>query len=233
MNATCYRSAALLVCGLYAACGGHSVATAPAECADQSGGCGAEEQGVEDPPLSAATNCHDVGFVQAPAEGTGVVACESTGYPPDLFSTRGEQCNGRGLGKVAIGAPVPCSSDSECPSGASCGQNKVCYLAPVCEADADCGPGTTCICAGLVAGAAAVGYNQCIATECRSDADCRGYSCSISNVSPCGELAGMYCHTAADECARHSDCGDRLCGFDSTVRAWRCTSSSRICDEFL
>jgi hypothetical protein len=216
-----------------AACGGQGSSATRADCAEQPRGCGLEGQGVEDDPRSAAQNCHDVGFVKSPAEGTGVVACESTGYPPDLYSTRVEQCSGRGLGKVAIGAPIPCSSDGECPADASCGENKVCYLAAACDTDVDCGGGSACVCAGLVGDSAAVGYNQCIPTECRSDADCGGHSCAISNAAPCGELAGRHCHTEADECARHSDCGDRLCAFDSAVRAWRCTDSSRICDEGL
>jgi hypothetical protein len=234
---TCAHSrwAVLLVfCGAYgAACGGHSTGATPAACVDQDQpGCG-----VEDPPLAAATNCRDVRFVKATAEGTGVVACESPGFPPDLYSTRVEQCDGRGLGKTAAGAPIPCStdpdSDSACPAGATCGANKVCYLSTACEGDADCGTGSACLCAGLVDVSAAVGYNQCTPAECRTDADCNGYSCAVSNVDPCGALGGMYCHTEGDECARHSDCGDRLCAFDSVIRAWHCTNASRICDQFL
>ena len=224
----CRWPAWLLFCGTYVAgCGGHSTGATSAVCADRSSDCGVDD------PQSAATNCQDVRFVKAPADGTGVVACATTGYPPDLYSTRAEACNDRGIGNVAVGAPIPCSSDSECPSDATCGDNKVCYLAPDCDGDSDCGAGNACICAGVVGVSAAVAYNQCVPAECRSDADCGGYSCTASNVDPCGSLGGLYCHTERDECARHSDCGDRLCAFDTSARAWRCTDSSRICDEFL
>jgi hypothetical protein len=215
----------LLVAVHGAACGAESTGATPSFCTDPSR-CS--------PPWTEM-NCHDVEFATARGEATGIVACERTVQPPDVYSTRVEPCDGRGLGKTDYRGPIPCGSDAECPLGSTCGENsRVCTLPTVCEADVDCDAGEACICAGNVGYSGVVGYNQCISAECRSDADCGGYSCAVSNIDPCGKLAGMFCHTAADECARHSDCPRAACAFDPGVRAWRCDASGNFgCEEGL
>ncbi|HTV19910.1 MAG TPA: hypothetical protein VMG12_14595 [Polyangiaceae bacterium] len=203
--------------------------------------CGGEGAGAAaasriEPPSSppwAEANCTDVGFVRAPDEATGLVVCERSVWPPDVYAVRVEACGGRGQGKSAYG-PIPCAADAECPAGATCGKNRVCYLSAACDTDADCGAGEACICAGNVGNSAVVGYNQCVSAGCRSDADCGGYACAVSNVDPCGKLSGMFCHGAADECAQHSDCDRRACGYVADVGAWRCVDDANFtCDEGL
>src|SRR5688500_10452379 len=76
------------------ACGGHSE---PAVRAEQADGC---REGVGE---SSAQECLEVAFPpldqSSASASTGLAACSAQGYPPDVFSTRGEACAGRGLGK--------------------------------------------------------------------------------------------------------------------------------------
>jgi hypothetical protein len=202
-------------------CGGHTEA--------------GSSPGGTDATANSLVECLDVVFQSAPDASTGIVACPLEGSSrADLFSSRPEECAGRGLGLPV--AQHLCRADADCPDGSSCRSNGFCYGPVECDADSDCGSGAACACAGMFSTESGydgvIGYNQCLPAECRSDSDCAGYSCGLSSTQPCGQLDGFFCHSNRDVCARSADCGTGLaCGYDREGRRWVCLDSDdSICE---
>ena len=143
-----------------------------------------------------------------------------------------------------------CKLDSECTAGLNgrCQYtDKVCQCTyDACATNADCGPGTDCMCEPIGGGAGFTGSpTKCLPSNCRTDADCGpGGFCSPSQLNgaldgglwSCGAIVGNFCHTAKDECGVDGDCvvdpGVALypaCVFAVDRGRWVCAGFS-LCD---
>ena len=116
-----------------------------------------------------------------------------------------------------------CYRSSDCHEGGRAGHcvfssgMTACQCAyDVCSSDADC-HGGSCVCQSLYVG------NACVAGGCHVDADCgAGGHCS-PNFDGCGPaLVGYECHTPKDECVDDADCAFGYCGYDRSLKGWKC-----------
>jgi hypothetical protein len=149
---------------------------------------------------------------------SGFEQCMSTA---GIFRTSAETCTDPyppSGGSCAYGT---CFSDEDCdeaPYGACHIQTDVtaeCNCVYGCTNDADCGPGSVCMCAPVDAG------TICIDADCRSDADClEGYRCELSPSGFYGLGASLHCHTPSDECQSDADCPEGWCRWAGL--RWEC-----------
>jgi hypothetical protein len=132
---------------------------------------------------------------------------------------------------------APCEPCDLFPTGFCHGYfgGTVCSCEYPCREDADCGPGSACLCSSGVPNACAdghsVGESQCVPADCRTDADCGGLFCGVS-LTQCGSTDGLFCHTLEDECQGDADCPDdsnSRCAFDRDSARWVCDQYT-ICD---
>lgn len=104
-----------------------------------------------------------------------------------------------------------------------------------CLCDADCDPGSACVCANeLTAWAGYAASNYCMPADCASADDCNSGECRIDGgicVGGWGAEA-MRCTTAADDCLYPSECdkqGGQLCDYDEVNELFTCDPGA-ICE---
>jgi hypothetical protein len=152
---------------------------------------------------------------------TGSTCASSTLRP----CTTDMDCAGIGFGQP--GPPVTCVDS---PAGKVCGADQ-------CATDADCAPGSACVCLADVvirppgngSGGLRPYSNQCLPADCRVDSDCGDHgACSPTKNLYCSvTIIGYQCHTCEDSCVDDADCEQgSYCVFAPEVGKWACTAGT-------
>ena len=118
--------------------------------------------------------------------------------------------------------PLPrgsdCTVSDACDSDATCATirngycNASCQCDGGCLSDADCDPGSICMCGEPL--------GRCMQADCTSDADCDQGLCIATPVEVNCAPRRFVCQTSADACAGDNDCGrDDRCVLVDGARA--------------
>jgi hypothetical protein len=170
------------------ACGGTSSAPPPPARSDASAVDGASDSFAQDGARGDDQGDADT-RADAPPPDAGPCLASSAGHrPQDVCPSHDTD------GAVLDAGPGPC------------GQGLVPHDA--CLTDADCGPGSACVCQtpGVQGCGVPPTYgNACVPSNCRTGADCS--PCAVCREQyVCGKVTGYFCATPGDECAGDSDC---------------------------
>jgi hypothetical protein len=193
--------------GVPAGCGGSAAST------NGAGGAGGTAPVAKCTPTNAAPgggfeSCAE-GFMHRPGAGT----CS---LPAQLLRCDPAQ-------SVDVSA---CATDADCTARANgyCaargaypgGLNDPCLCKYSCQSDADCDPGSICLCTGT-------GGGVCVRASCTTDADCHGTFCASASSDGCLAPPQFHCFSASEGCKVDSDCSPtQYCQFDSISGKRRC-----------
>lgn len=105
-----------------------------------------------------------------------------------------------------------------------------------CLCDADCEPGSACICANEVTTAPNLGQpvgNRCLPADCAGPAECDGSACRVSFGGCIGAPfpGSVRCTSPEDDCVYDSECSSngRFCAYDVGQELFTCESGF-ICE---
>lgn len=135
-----------------------------------------------------------------------------------------------------------CMSDAECadaPNGRcviytsqNFGGDTVtsCGCAYPCSNDADCGPGSVCVCHGVAETpinspwAAPPGHAFCAPASCQTDDACASAECGLSSYwNGCNTEYGLGCRTPNDTCRVSAQCSGAQCALGAGPAGWQCS----------
>lgn len=129
-------------------------------------------------------------------------------------------CSDKPYGMCKLHEPIGRFSDESC--GCVYG----------CQSDADCKPGSTCMCTGLgLAGQ----YSRCVPATCNNNDACSNGRCSISRRwDGCDFYPVVGCHGPNDSCATDEDCRSQempanYCATDLGADRWSCQTIESSC----
>jgi hypothetical protein len=119
----------------------------------------------------------------------------------------------------ALECEVPESTDDVCGSSCDCSAyaygtctqtfDESCECTPGCKTDADCSPGSICVCGGVLS---TTTVTRCVPSNCTTSSDCGPGLCGISEFGDnCGFYYNAGCAGPDDECHIDSDCSVEDC----------------------